>query len=83
MVNVQFEENDLIQSFQRSDSAMKQSFLTRMVIKAKLAKDEAGVKKVFVAITVLCFSSAILIYFVGNRPVKTQVSNVPSPNVVR
>ncbi len=79
MTNVQFDENNLIQSMPRQLSNSRQSSLTRFVMKLGLAKDEVGVKKVFIAVIVICLLSTFIILFTGHSSVKNQKPPVVSP----
>ncbi len=79
MSNVQFDENNLIQTMPRQFANSRQSFLTRIILKFGLAKDASGVKKVFIAIIVICLVSTAIILFTGRSSVKNQTPVVGSP----
>ena len=57
-MSVEFSENQPIANYQS-----KKTGLTGLVIKMKLAKDEAGAKKIMVVITVICFALAIYFFY--------------------
>ena len=79
MSDVQFEEeNDL--AVRRPASAAKQGGgLTRMIINAKLAKDEKQASQVLIVIGIVCIVLAVAIYFVGHRSSAAPVAPVLTP----
>ena len=56
-MSVEFNEEEKFNKVYRTDQNTTSSF-TKFIIKAKLAKSEAGAKKIMAIITIVCFALA-------------------------
>ena len=77
MADVEFDEQIDPPYLQSADWKIKQSFLVRLTIKLRLAKDEKGANKVFIAISIfsIIFAIGIFLYFVlGFNPFAVTVA---------